>query len=357
MKNKGFTLIEILAVIVLLGIVSVIAVVSVIGALDSSKRKIDETTISNVKRATELYFESNYDDLRDACKSGSADCEITTDKLISGDFLSEKPVDSEGTEYYFAIKPVYNSTDGTLSIDTSAENIESIMQQNKLASLIMASSEVKTIQDDDGTSYYYSGENAKNFVKIGNKTFRIIRVNGDGSVRLLYNIADNEGYTITSSKLDEEISRFKSENPEIVSLAINNGKFCENYVDNVPTSIPSLSCPSGYIKRTNVWLMSLEEAVLSNNGNNTNADSYIDGCSAASSVTTNRCQRIIIGSYGTAVFYRYSTNDGGSFLRYRNMNNNALFGVVRPVINISGTTLVDRNGNGTESNPYYININ
>ena len=40
--------------------------------------------------------------------------------------------------------------------------------------------------DDDGTSYYYRGAVSSNYVKMADKYWRIIRVNGDGTLRLIY---------------------------------------------------------------------------------------------------------------------------------------------------------------------------
>ena len=40
--------------------------------------------------------------------------------------------------------------------------------------------------DDDGTSYYYRGNVVNNYVKFDGYNWRIIRINGDGSVRLMY---------------------------------------------------------------------------------------------------------------------------------------------------------------------------
>ena len=40
--------------------------------------------------------------------------------------------------------------------------------------------------DDNGTSYYYRGAVGGNYVKFADKYFRIIRVNGDGTVRMIY---------------------------------------------------------------------------------------------------------------------------------------------------------------------------
>ncbi len=42
-------------------------------------------------------------------------------------------------------------------------------------------------QDDYGTTYYFRGVVDNNWVKIGNYYWRIIRINGDGTIRLIYN--------------------------------------------------------------------------------------------------------------------------------------------------------------------------
>ena len=57
------------------------------------------------------------------------------------------------------------------------------------------------LEDDDGTSYYYRGSVVNNYVKYAGAYWRIIRINGDGSVRLLYaGTTSNATYTDTFIK-------------------------------------------------------------------------------------------------------------------------------------------------------------
>ncbi len=51
---------------------------------------------------------------------------------------------------------------------------------------------VYAMEDDYGTSYYYRGAVTNNYVKFGNFYWRIIRVNGDGSLRIIYD--GTQGY-------------------------------------------------------------------------------------------------------------------------------------------------------------------
>jgi len=52
-------------------------------------------------------------------------------------------------------------------------------------------------EDDAGTSYMFAGVNPNNWVKLGNLYFRIVRFNGDGSLRLIYS---GEGSPATSGE-------------------------------------------------------------------------------------------------------------------------------------------------------------
>ena len=56
--------------------------------------------------------------------------------------------------------------------------------------------------DDLGTSYYFRGNVTNNYVKFANKYWRIIRINGDGSIRMIYagTSAHANGYDDSSAK-------------------------------------------------------------------------------------------------------------------------------------------------------------
>ena len=53
--------------------------------------------------------------------------------------------------------------------------------------------------DDDGTSYYYRGSVENNYVYFANRYWRIIRINGDGSIRMIYDgtVAHKNGESST----------------------------------------------------------------------------------------------------------------------------------------------------------------
>ena len=65
-------------------------------------------------------------------------------------------------------------------------------------------------QDDYGTSYYFRGAVENNYVKFANKYWRIVRINGDGSIRLIYD--GTSAHANGESSEDRQIgtSRFNS---------------------------------------------------------------------------------------------------------------------------------------------------
>ena len=59
-------------------------------------------------------------------------------------------------------------------------------------------------QDDYGTSYYFRGASTNNYVKFANKYWRIIRINGDGTIRLIYD--GTSAHANGESSTDRQIS-------------------------------------------------------------------------------------------------------------------------------------------------------
>ena len=57
-------------------------------------------------------------------------------------------------------------------------------------------------KDDDGTSYYYRGTVDNNWVQFGGFYWRIIRINGDGTIRMIYSGIDN-GIVTDANRIGE----------------------------------------------------------------------------------------------------------------------------------------------------------
>ena len=68
MNNKGFTLIEVIAVIAILAIVLALAAPNIFKLNDRANEKSYQAKIDNLRSIIELYFENNSNDIVDKCK-------------------------------------------------------------------------------------------------------------------------------------------------------------------------------------------------------------------------------------------------------------------------------------------------
>jgi len=124
-------------------------------------------------------------------------------------------------------KPSWNISDNTLKISSleqsstscylyfrKANSVDKILANSKVNEGTPDFSQVATTdegmfkaEDDEGTSYYYRGAVENNYVKFANKYWRIIRINGDGSIRMIY---DGETARANGSILTLETSAFNT---------------------------------------------------------------------------------------------------------------------------------------------------
>ena len=94
MNKKGFTLVELLAVIAILGIITGIATLSVFTIQNSSNKKTYETKVKMIERASELYGEENKRNITE-CDTYTS---ITVKTLLDEDYLSADKIES-GVSY------------------------------------------------------------------------------------------------------------------------------------------------------------------------------------------------------------------------------------------------------------------
>lgn len=97
MKNKknGFTLVEILAVLVLVAALAAISIPSIIGYINNSKTNIDEVSKQLIFSGTELYVQNNKNDYTG--DAGSKYC-VTLNELVKDGLISEAIINSTNGE-------------------------------------------------------------------------------------------------------------------------------------------------------------------------------------------------------------------------------------------------------------------
>ena len=259
--------------------------------------------------------------------------------------------------------------------DTLIDNFSVSVAQSMVGSEVGTKNEglISTV-DNKGTAYYFRGNVKNNYVKIGDFLFRIVRINGDGTIRLVlddsignyeYNtngIVPEQGMPSLShlgnTSLIGILNGWVEKNLSEYNAYLVNGDFCTDndfsyvinesnysrayeriYVDNAPL----LSCSSVYTGK--VGLLSVDEVVYAGAyRNNINKKYYLYNKDIDESYFTS-----------TGLFYNASN------MTVININSNGSIGdglvvnekaAVRPVINISSASRV--NGEGTKDNPYVI---
>lgn len=102
---------------------------------------------------------------------------------------------STGTYYtcgntFTSCDTMYLLTKATSSINQTTQQVTyNLTKYNYTAAILSydnSESGLYSTADDEGTSYYYRGIVGGNYVKFANKYWRIVRINGDNSVRLIY---------------------------------------------------------------------------------------------------------------------------------------------------------------------------
>ncbi len=98
--------------------------------------------------------------------------------------------------------------------------------------------------DDDGISYYFRGKVDNNYVSFAGYTWRIVRINGDGTVRLILN--ENEDGSIKKSLNDEAVGLPEMEFNNYGSEKSNRYKFVGYTYDNYSSCTSAEPCKSDY---------------------------------------------------------------------------------------------------------------
>ena len=170
MKKNGFTLVELLSIVVILGIIVVVALPQISGSIGSKKEKQYNKIVKIVENAGKVYLTEN----------GTMDS-VSIDKLIESDYLTsglKNPINN--TPLTGCVKKI--TSDGVTKYKYEVDNCP-----NYLTTYIMdlydneetrTSNGLKKDNTPDQNIRYY-GSNPNNYVLFNNELWRIIGVFGN----------------------------------------------------------------------------------------------------------------------------------------------------------------------------------
>lgn len=328
---------------------------------------------------------TNFDEnLKYSISSEEASINISNASLEKDNFLlvDNVLIKSKTTEN-FKLKIENNKyTSFILSVHKMSENEEyffaTILKNNevKKESITKPSVEIATSNegliedvDDYGLTYYFRGNVNNNYVKFANELWRIIRINGDGSVRLILNEPLNELSSFSSKVEDSEkydkidittkLNNYYEATLKNNEAYIANTKFCketEGFTNNssktynaytrlVTNNIPSFNC-LGETYRSRIGLMTTDEAAFAGgNFKDNNKEYYLYNEDIEDTWWLSNLAKTKDNS-----FYPFSiTKDG----KISDSTTATSYKNVRPVINIIKKAIVK--GSGTIEDPYIIN--
>jgi len=252
-----------------------------------------------------------------------------------------------------------------------------------------------------GYSYYWRGAVTNNYVKFGGFCWRIIRINGDGSIRLIYdgttchangtstaesiaktsiqyNTAYNNssyvGWTYTAgtqrtlsgtaSNAKTQLESWYTSSLASYASKIADGKYCNDrrtqndeawratgatqhyagYQRAYSTHQPTLGCDVGDVYTLKVGLITVDEVMMAGGNGGTGNNKYYlyNG--------QNYWTMSPIYWSGSNAYVFFVASSGG--LANDGVRNTGIG--LRPVINLKSDTTFAIGGNGTQSNPYVV---
>lgn len=254
----------------------------------------------------------------------------------------------------------------------------SISTSTTLNNAIASTAEGLLQTDDDlGKTFYFRGSIENNYVNFGGYSWRIVRINGDGSVRLIldgildntmpYNNQSAADDAINKTNYDkislkEELTSYLNNNLNDITKYIVNSQFCsESSILDSSNSIayfpaynrvmvdnnPTLKC-LGTINNSKIGLISADEVTFAGAYHNSpNQNYYLYNSNIINSWWTLSASQVLSSSNTIDVFSISST---GALISTNKITTSL---AVRPVISLDKNVSVT--GTGTINDPYKIN--
>ena len=219
--------------------------------------------------------------------------------------------------------------------------------------------------DDIGVSYYFRGNVNNNYVSFGDLSWRIVRINGDGTVRLVldgvtdtisnYYSSNNFIRKYDESNINTYLKEWLQTNLSSVNNYIANSRFCSDVVYNddfthqaydriITNNIPTLNCLGDNIN-SNIGLLTIDEIILAGASKTSfNRNYYLHNSNIKDAWYTMTSAKGDDKSMNM-----FMIDSSGNILM--NVTGN-LYRNVRPVINLIKN--VEMIGKGTIDDPYTL---
>ena len=219
MKNKAYTLIELLSVIVILAVISAIAVPKIIDIIAISKLNAYNEAKNNIVDSAKLKYLSDV--------NSSKITQYTIDDLVEDGYLKENIKNPITNQKYENTKIVITNEDGNIKYD--------YIEGNTLYDIIINLNDTSGLYKEND-NYLYKGIYSKNYISFNGDIYRIIKVD---SYRNIYILKDKEDELININNIDDFIKSYYNDNylqeekNSILSIDILEfDDYVNSYIDN-----------------------------------------------------------------------------------------------------------------------------
>ena len=217
MKNKnGFTLIEIIAVVVILAVIITLSVPAVMQISKRTKQKMYESKIDIILNAAKLYGDDHRDEIINDCSLGSGCLNITAQDLLSEGYLTKDNVDESGNP--IIVDPRYDKNINDFAIVIYLKNNRVYAKDANLFDIN------KYTVTGSGTLYFNLEELKEGIT---------YKITSDKTISLIQ-IIDKEGITTISSNVkDETITPYGDLSGMSICIKKGTGLSCSKWVKTI----------------------------------------------------------------------------------------------------------------------------
>lgn len=117
MNKEGFTLVELLGVIVILSVVMLLGTVSINAIVDGIRKNMLETKIDSIEEAAVYYGQNNMKELTETCTVNEIEYKFCVEKTVQ-ELLDAKALESEEKDENGNIILKNNVTNASMNDDT-----------------------------------------------------------------------------------------------------------------------------------------------------------------------------------------------------------------------------------------------
>jgi len=343
--RKGFTLVELVGVVIILGIVVLLAFPPLLGMIRDANREITKANETLLLTATDQYVDTYKNDFPKT--DGNVYCVSYGDLIKDEKIPSNIPnKDGKTLDYNTLIKVTVNNGKYEYALDNSCErNVKITSLVELLKQQYKEGNTSGLLKDEDG-SYYYKGTNeevSNNFVWFAGHLWRVLTINEDNSLTMITQqpisaiSPASSAWTTEQEYKDSYINHWlNSEEDGVFYKSLTNED-----KDKILYSSFDVGIPSDAITE-NINITTIQKVGL------LDKDQYIK-MGGQNSFLDIKDYWWLGTRYGSSYLYRVGMDGslGGSVDQIFSLSNS--YGI-RAVIKISNLTFTE--GEGTLSNPY-----